>query len=416
MTGAFAREEQKIMANKKVNIEAPQTPEVAPKKKRYATHLTTPRGERVYVSAKSEEELKKKVEQLKLEMGVGVDITDNSLFNDYADLWLRIYKKPHLRQNTYDGLQYHLDHLVKPFFANRKLRDVKPLHIQEYLASISHYSNAVQSKCFQIVKAVLNTALDNDLILKTPVKSSHKPGGAKTAEKEPLSNAQASQLLETVKGTRAYLFCLLALSTGMRRGEMLGLMWEDVDFDTGFIEVNHSLVFNPHKHRNVAEVTKFLKSDAARRRLPMPLLLRYELEKAHRESRSPYVFSMTDGKPLSRNSYDSLWRTVVKRCVDENHKVGDIRKCSDGTRPVVSLDFHVHPHLLRHTYITQLFEAGLDVKQVQYLAGHSKPEVTMEIYTHYRRKAREHETARQVNSAVAYLGENQASQPLRAVK
>ena len=58
------------MANKKVN------------KKRYATHITTPTGERVYVSAKSQEELDKKKAQLKTEMGVGVDISDNTLFND----------------------------------------------------------------------------------------------------------------------------------------------------------------------------------------------------------------------------------------------------------------------------------------------------------------------------------------------
>lgn len=385
------------MAKKKVNTESKT-------KKRFATHITTPTGERVYVSAKSQEDLDKKVAQLKAEMGAGVNISDNTLFNDYADIWLRVYKKPNLRKTTYDTLNYHLDRQIKPFFNNRKLRDIKPLHIQEFLTTISDYSYAVQSKCFQMVKAILATALDNDLILKSPVKSTHRPGGDRPEEKEPLTNEQASQLLEAVKGTRAYLFCLLALSTGMRRGEMLGLMWEDVDFDTGFINVSHSLVINPHQDRkNQTEVTSFLKSNAARRRLPMPLLLRYELEKAHKESRSKYVFSMQDGRSLTTYSYESLWRAVKNCTVDDKHPLGSIRSTHEGTKVEVVLDFHCHPHLLRHTYITQLFEAGLDVKQVQYLAGHAKPEITMRIYTHYRRKAREAETANQVSAAVSYL-------------
>ena len=65
----------------------------------------------------------------------------------------------------------------------------------------------------------------------------------------------------------------------------------------------------------------------------------------------------------------------------------------------------MHPHLLRHTYITQLFEAGLDIKQVQYLAGHSKPEMTMRVYTHYRQKQRAGETREKVHAALNYLSE-----------
>ena len=69
----------------------------------------------------------------------------------------------------------------------------------------------------------------------------------------------------------------------------------------------------------------------------------------------------------------------------------------------VLLDFPCHPHILRHTYATQLFEEGLDMKQVQYLLGHSVPEMTLRVYTHYREKAREQETADQVRGATGYL-------------
>lgn len=371
-------------------------------KKRYATHITTPSGKRIYVSAKSQEELDLKVVKLKEEMGVGVDISDDTLFNDYADMWLRIYKKPKIRQNTYDTLKWHLEKHIKPFFAAKRLRDVKPIHIQEFMATVSGYSYSIQAKCLQSVRAIFATAEDNGLILKSPVKNRDKPGGAKPEEKEALTNEQAVRLLEAVKGTRAYLFCLLALSTGMRRSEILGLMWEDIDFTTGHINVTHSMVLNPH--RDKCEVLAMLKTDASRRRLPIPLLLRLELEAAKKNAKSPYVLAMADGSPLSKCSYDALWRIVTQRTASDKYPLGSVRGSNNGGRYTVSLDFHCHPHLLRHTYITQLFESGLDIKQVQYLAGHSNPEMTLGVYTHYRRKEREQETAVQVASATAYLG------------
>ena len=64
-----------------------------------------------------------------------------------------------------------------------------------------------------------------------------------------------------------------------------------------------------------------------------------------------------------------------------------------------TLDFPVTAHQLRHTYITRLFESGLDIKEIQYLAGHSSVEMTLKVYTHYQRESRQEETAKKVFSA-----------------
>ena len=61
---------------------------------------------------------------------------------------------------------------------------------------------------------------------------------------------------------------------------------------------------------------------------------------------------------------------------------------------------HITAHLLRHTYITRLFEAGLDVKEVQYLAGHSTMDMTLKVYTHYDRRSRQAKTAEKVREAM----------------
>ena len=63
-----------------------------------------------------------------------------------------------------------------------------------------------------------------------------------------------------------------------------------------------------------------------------------------------------------------------------------------------TVDFDVHPHLLRHTCITRWFESGLDIKEVQYLAGHADPSITLGIYTHYMAQERRKETAAKIRA------------------
>ena len=87
---------------------------------------------------------------------------------------------------------------------------------------------------------------------------------------------------------------------------------------------------------------------------------------------------MRNGKPLTQSAYKSMWK-LVERELPENH---------------------VTAHVLRHTYITRLFEAGLDIKEIQYLAGHSSVDMTLRVYTHYDRISRERETAEKVREAL----------------
>lgn len=372
------------------------------KKKVYATHVTLPSGERLYLRGKTKAELEEKVLQAKMAVNAGVDITNTELFNTYARAWLKAYKAPpKLRQTSYDVLESNVRNHVLPFFEGMKLKDIKPLHIQLFRSAIADLSKSVQRKLIQTVRNIFDTAVENGLLLRSPVSKEDKPVGEETAEVEPLTQEQARRLLWAVKETRAYLFCLLALVAGLRRGELLGLMWEDIDFGTGTIHVSHNKAFLPNC--NDTEVTTVLKTDAARRDIPLAPYVIEELREARAQTTSPYVFSMANGQSLSKSSFRKLWDTVKVRTATENRKLGSF--VSGGREgPIhVTLDFECHPHMLRHTCITNWFEAGLDLKQVQYLAGHSKPDMTLRVYTHYRRKCRAAETAQQVSAASGYL-------------
>lgn len=94
---------------------------------------------------------------------------------------------------------------------------------------------------------------------------------------------------------------------------------------------------------------------------------------------------------LGTNKDRSLWKIIDYRTINKHR--GIAREFVPRT-----LDFNVHPHLLRHTCITQWFEKGLDIKQIQYLAGHASTDITLEIYTHYQEKERRKQTAEMIRA------------------
>lgn len=342
---------------------------------RYATRVTTPTGV-VYISASSKEELEAKRLQLK---GAPKKVSLIDDFNAVADAWLTIYKKPKLRESSYATLKITTDNHVKEFFGGSKVSDISPIQVHLFTSSISHLSKSAQTKCIQYARSIFDVAVENGVIEKSPFSRTINHSAEEPEEQNALTNDQAKALLEAVKGTRAYLFCLIALSTGMRRGEILGLMWDDIDWERKRICVKHNKSFAAGE--NDAPVSSFTKTAAGRRDIPIPATLFEELKNESVRSTSPFVIKMNNGQSLTRSSFHSLWKIVETR----------------------DLGFEVHPHLLRHTYCTTCIEAGMAVKDVQHLMGHATPEMTMRVYAHYREQCRSAQTAAEVNEALDYL-------------
>lgn len=370
-------------------------------KKKYATHVTLPNGRRVYICGRDKKEFESKVLQAKMAVGAGVDIGNDTGFREYAETWVRAYKSTKIRPNSLGVLQANMRNHVLPFFGDKLVREIKPVHIQLFLASISHLSLSTQRKCWQILTGIFRTAVANGIILKSPVIPDDRPQGEAPEEVDPLTQEQARALLEATQGLRVYTFCLIALTTGLRRGEILGLMWEDVDLNSGILSVRHNKTFLPDK--NDAPVTTLLKTEAASRRIPMPSILWEHLRAEREASHSPYVLSMENGSSLTKSSFRRMWSAIAVRTATEDRPLGTNVSGGRGGPITVSLDFDCHPHQLRHTCITQWVESDMNIKQVQYLAGHSTLEMTLRVYTHYRRKSQEGEVANAINAATDYL-------------
>ena len=141
-------------------------------------------------------------------------------------------------------------------------------------------------------------------------------------------------------------------------------------------------------------ISSELKTKAARRDIPLPKQLEECLIEAKENSTSEFVVSNRDGGPLSYTQFQRVWKYIETRSTKERsyvryskgekvvHTVKPVlgQKASHNGNVVYSLDFHVTPHQLRHTYITNLIYASVDPKTVQYLAGHENSKITMDIY------------------------------------
>lgn len=361
-------------------------------KKTYTVTLQLPDGSRKYFRGKTKKEAEKKRDEAKLKVGMGVDISCDTTVAELAQTWFKLYKEDNedLHKRSKETTRNILKRYIDPAIGQMLVADVKPIHIQQLMTSVSKYSKSTQKKVLQAAKAIFEVAVENGMIAKSPISKNVKAGGAEPAEPEPLTPEQSAALLKAVEGTRAHLLVLVLLHSGLRIGEALGLMWNDIDFEAGTITVNRSIVY-PEDNRH-GEINPDMKTAKAFRTIALPWSVVDELRKARADSMSIWVFSMRDGSFLSYNSFRSLWRIIDYRSISKRKVDG---------REIVSrtLDFDVHPHLLRHTRITRWFEAGLDLKEVQYLAGHATPEITLRIYTHYQEKLRRAQTAEKIRAA-----------------
>lgn len=362
--------------------------------KLYTKTITTPTGKRKYIRAATKEELERKYQQAKLEIGAGVDITDATTFGEFAQLWFNTYKRPNLRENSKEDCLYILNNHILPPLSAMRMRDIKPVHIRGVMSNLAGYSRSVQGKAVQILRSIFNAAVENHLIMRSPVSSALKAGGETAKEKVPLTPEQSQRLLDATAGTRAYPAVAIMLGAGLRKEEAVGLMWEDIDLKNGYIHVRRAKPF----HHGKGEVTDQLKSKAAYRTIPIPAWLLQILRGEHSKTNSLFVLAMRNGESLTESSFGRLWGIIKARTTDDPEKIGTPVSARH-PNVIYTLDFHVHPHLLRHTCITRWLEAGFDLKEVQYLAGHSTPDMTLRVYAHYDQRVRLENTASKIRAS-----------------
>ncbi|MBR0205169.1 MAG: site-specific integrase [Clostridia bacterium] len=192
-------------------------------------------------------------------------------------------------------------------------------------------------------------------------------------ERQPITEEQRELILNTWEGHRMGVPALIMLYCGLRRGEMLALLWSDIDFKAKTLSVSKSADMPTN-----ATTVKKPKTKAGTRIVPIPDAILPALQKARREAISMYVCpAVNTGDIMSAQAYSEAWKSYMHYL---NIEAGGRDRSRSNPKVVAMESFTAHQ--LRHSYATMLYDADVDVKTAQKLLGHADFSVTMKIYTH----------------------------------
>ena len=207
-------------------------------------------GKYVAVYGRTPDELTEKIMVFQEQQALGAENRDNHFFNDYAQRWMDL----HGANLTFGGrtdYQSCIDCNIKPHMQGKRIKEIHPDDIKELMLGVADKSESIYNKTYMLVKQILASACENGLIATNPCPAPHK-GGVPAKERQALTKEQATILLDAVKDTKAYLFCMIGLYAGLRREEILGLKWDCVHLEvTPCIEVQRALRFEHNRPRGV---------------------------------------------------------------------------------------------------------------------------------------------------------------------
>lgn len=361
---------------------------MADKAKRIRVSMTLPDGSRKFFDGRTKKEAEEKRDKAKILMAGGWSVGNKTTFNQMANLWLEEYMaRKNLHDRTKETTEGIFRRYILPELGNMKITEIKPAHIDRMLLKISDLSKSTQRKVLTYTSAVFDKAIENEIIPRSPT-FKKKPTADDPKKVKPLTDEQCKALLQATKGTRVYPFIIVCLFCGLRKGEALGLMWKDLDFENRVMKIERSIVYLDSNKKG--EINTDLKTDSAHRMIPMSPEVCDVLRKEKARTESAYVFAMRNGNFLSEESFRSMWDLVRYRTIGGP---------ATGHHVKATLDFDVHPHMLRHTCCTRWIEAGLTPKEAQYLMGHATPNITMGVYADFRAQQELQKTAEKMSSA-----------------
>ena len=333
----------------------------------------TPSGKRDDIS------LREKEKEIQKDLGDRIS-TDGGKMTVCQLYGKHIRQHGNVRQNTAKGRERLMNLLEEDPLGfcpiNRvKLSDAKEwvLRMKEKGLSYKTISNDKRS-----LKAAFYTAIQNDCIRKNPFDFQiNTVIEDETEPKVPLTAEQEESLLSFMQGDSVYQKyrdeVIILLGTGLRISELCGLTKTDIDFENRIINVDHQLL----KSAETGYYIEKPKTQSGIRQIPMSKKVHEALERVLKNRKgakettidgySNFLFLNRDGCPKTAMNYDNMFQRLAKK----------YNKCHEETLPKV-----MTPHTLRHTFCTNLANAGMNPKALQYIMGHTNITMTLNYYAH----------------------------------
>lgn len=337
-------------------------------------------GKYKYLYAHTQKELDLKVQEVKLKLGKGIDIlSQRDLFSQWVERWLRIKKTEvsEKRYNSYKALAKRLSPLD-----NMQIAKIRMSDIQEIILDNCELSVFTLTSLKNTAKQIFDFAINNRVIDYNPAVNVRIPQKTNEdhTERRALTEEERSWIEDTPH--RAQTAAMIMMYAGLRRGEMIPLLWSDIDFENKTISVNKSVRVIGGK---LTVVHGKAKTENSIRTVHIPQKLVDYLKSCEKEN----LLVVVSGKNCmhTEQSWRSMWNSYL---AELNFKYGDFEHIVNFNKPksrfapvkIPMVIPNITPHWLRHTFITLMYLAGVDVMTAMEQAGHSNIQTTMAIYTH----------------------------------
>lgn len=325
----------------------------------WCAEITLPNGKRRRKRSKKQKVVKDWLLEQRTALRSGLLLPDEKVsFGNYLDRFLADVAAPTLKPKTVDSYRWLINLHIKPNLGKIALTKLRPDHLQSLYAKKldEGLSKRTVQHMHAVIRRSLNQALKWGLIYRNPATLVTAPTPDKRTPST-LTEAQARLFLASVEAHRWYPIYVLAITTGMRQGEILGVHWEDVDLEQGTLSIQHTI-----QNLRGRIIQGEPKTSGSRRKIALPeytkaVLRQHQDKTAETEG---LLFTTSSGRPVSP-------RNVIRHFHRALEKAGLPR---------------MRFHDLRHTAATLLLKEKVHPKVVQEMLGHSTITLTLDTYSH----------------------------------
>jgi len=339
---------------------------------RYTAGINPENGKQIFknVLGKTQAEVKEKLKKA-LADSQWLDLAKQGKYTvgTWMDAWFENVAKIKVRPSSHQTYRGYIDNHIKPNIGNIPLEKLTTMELQKLYRKLltsgrverieaDKQPKGLSAKTVRNINQVISSAMDlavaQKIILENPTNACSLPR-VEHKEMQTISSEQLQTFLEEAKRSGVYEMYYIELSTGLRRGELLGLKWEDIDMKQGIIRVRRQvsridgkIVEAPLKTKNSYRAVTISPQAVE--------VLKAQKEKTDDE----YVFPSPNGGPISPDSVNNMLHRVLDRA-------GIPR---------------VRFHDMRHTFATLALQNGVDIKTVSGMLGHFSAGFTLDTYAH----------------------------------
>jgi len=325
------------------------------------------------VLGKTQAEVKEKLKKALVEAGQ-IDFAKSGKYTvgTWMDEWFENVAKIKVRPSSHQAYKGYIDNHIKPNIGNIPLEKLTTMDLQKFYRKLltkgrveriesKEQPKGLSAKTVRNINQVISSAMDfavaQKIISENPCKAVALPK-IEHKEMQTIPAEQLQAFLQEAKATGVYEMYYIELATGLRRGELLGLKWQDIDWKNGIIKVrrqvarvNGEIVEAPLKTKNSYRAVTIS---------PQAIEVLKQQKAKTKELKEPYIFPSPNGGPISPDSVNNMLKRVLERA--------GIPK--------------VRFHDLRHTFATIALQNGVYIKTVSGMLGHFSAGFTLDTYAH----------------------------------